>query len=550
MDVFDDYRAFDHPDVASGAFTDDYIPFDNYTPPDATGGSAETSFTTPAGGVVRASDAVGLTPKQQVLATAVDDYYDALLKKGIKPSLGRDINNFELDRGGSLRLKGYPDINIVNTRTSAPNTLDYVAGKMKGGGEIVRRKLGFSDWKTGEGKQELSTAANEELTIENQQMSEADSAIESAPLEDLRPLKALKKIDALCPPSQAPSSTMAWSIVFLVLILFLKSSSGTPILTLNRLEYSKTCSDSYLVRRKDFIFFEFEANSSNPTYPFLNSVLGPQLFSTKKGEILSSLVCNGFDIGNDECIDLSGTPDDHKDFLVAGEDTTDIQFEVSGNNSVHTYGEMDGPQLYYTTTDGVPHKGCMGFDPGTGSCPNSRTVRDACSCEMKNSSKYWLSYTKTATVDTSRATVYLVWPGQPVLRSDNYTFPEIRASTEKKTKHFKTTGVSTVQKGVDKAPVSKDIAGLHLMKEVFIGVGLVVLLATLAVVGVLCKNKYGVAGEIINPGQDQVPSDVRTHMEGEHVKEIEENHREAGDETKNVDTFQKTVSSQTDTHSV
>ena len=197
MDVFDDYRAFDHPDVASGAFTDDYIPFDNYTPPDATGGSAETSFTTPAGGVVRASDAVGLTPKQQVLATAVDDYYDALLKKGIKPSLGRDINNFELDRGGSLRLKGYPDINIMNTRTSAPNTLDYVAGKMKGGGEIVRRKLGFSDWKTGEGKQELSTAANEELTIENQQMSEADSAIESAPLEDLRPLKALKKIVAV-----------------------------------------------------------------------------------------------------------------------------------------------------------------------------------------------------------------------------------------------------------------------------------------------------------------------------------------------------------------
>ena len=34
-------------DVASSAFTDDYIPLDYFTPPNATGGFAETSFIDP-----------------------------------------------------------------------------------------------------------------------------------------------------------------------------------------------------------------------------------------------------------------------------------------------------------------------------------------------------------------------------------------------------------------------------------------------------------------------------------------------------------------------
>ena len=45
-----------------------------------------------------------------------------------------------------------------------------------------------------------------------------------------------------------------------------------------------------------------------------------------------------------------------EDFLVAGEDTTVIQFEVSGNNSVHTFDGKNGPQFYYTTTDMVSHE--------------------------------------------------------------------------------------------------------------------------------------------------------------------------------------------------
>ena len=45
---------------------------------------------------------------------------------------------------------------------------------------------------------------------------------------------------------------------------------------------------------------------------------------------------------------------------------------------------------------------------------------------MLTSNIYRLSYIKTATLNTSGATVYLLWPGKPDLRSDNYTFPEIR----------------------------------------------------------------------------------------------------------------------------
>ena len=106
--------------------------------------------------------------------------------KGIAPSLGRDINNFELDRDGRLRLKAHPDINVVNARTGAPNTLDYVASQKKvGGGEIVRRDLGFSDWKTGTGKQKLPPGVTEDLNRVDQQLSKAASTIETVPLEDL-----------------------------------------------------------------------------------------------------------------------------------------------------------------------------------------------------------------------------------------------------------------------------------------------------------------------------------------------------------------------------
>ena len=201
MEGSPDVDVFEHPDAKNerirlrnerirlNTFSDDNIRIN--TPAvfnTASGGFADTSFSTstdagtslntPA--VVRASDAVGLTYEQKVLATAVDDYYDALLKKGIEPSLGRDINNFELGRGGSLRLKEHPEINIVNTKTSKPNTLEYVV--KQGGVKIVRENLGFSNWKAGEGKQNLSPDEDAEIKETDQQMSKAASTIETAPL--------------------------------------------------------------------------------------------------------------------------------------------------------------------------------------------------------------------------------------------------------------------------------------------------------------------------------------------------------------------------------
>ena len=48
-------------------------------------------------------------------------------------------------------------------------------------------------------------------------------------------------------------------------------------------------------------------------------------------------------------------------FLVAGKGTTFIQFEVSGNNSVHSFDGENGPKFYYTTTDGVSHEASFVF---------------------------------------------------------------------------------------------------------------------------------------------------------------------------------------------
>ena len=90
-------------------------------------------------------------------------------------------------------------------------------------------------------------------------------------------------------------------------------------------------------------------------------------------------------------------------------------------------------------------QGCLAFDPGTGSCTKRTGVRDACFCEIKTSNKFWLSFTKTATLDTRRATVYLLWPGTPDLRWDNYTFPEIKGWS-----HFTIDNFNLILSALDK----------------------------------------------------------------------------------------------------
>ncbi|KAK3795585.1 hypothetical protein RRG08_049203 [Elysia crispata] len=109
------------------------------------------------------------------------------------------------------------------------------------------------------------------------------------------------------------------------------------------------------------------------------------------------------------------------------------------------------------------------------------------------------------------------------LRSDNYTFPEIKAS--------RSFGVTDYIK-------------------IFIGVGLVALLATVAGLGVMCYKKYGGAEAISNNAQGLAPAIDRTQMETEHQKETVEKLQEADDEVQNLDTSQNTVSSQTDVTSV
>ena len=53
---------------------------------------------------------------------------------------------------------------------------------------------------------------------------------------------------------------------------------------------------------------------------------------------------------------MQSSSNENKGFIVAEEDRTFIQFEVSGSNSVHSFKGIDGPQFYYTTIDGVSHK--------------------------------------------------------------------------------------------------------------------------------------------------------------------------------------------------
>ena len=55
-------------------------------------------------------------------------------------------------------------------------------------------------------------------------------------------------------------------------------------------------------------------------------------------------------------IDFKSSFGTDAEFLVAGEDYSVIQFDVSGNNSVHSFLGENGPQFHYTTANGISHK--------------------------------------------------------------------------------------------------------------------------------------------------------------------------------------------------
>ena len=120
--------------------------------------------------------------QHEVLKTAVNNYYNTLAKQGLSPELGRNMTNFELV-DGRLRLKAYPNINIVNTRTGRPNTFDYIAGK-EGGGAAIRQELGFPNW-TRQGKQKLPAAVVEALSRANWELGEVAGSMDTVELRDL-----------------------------------------------------------------------------------------------------------------------------------------------------------------------------------------------------------------------------------------------------------------------------------------------------------------------------------------------------------------------------
>ena len=160
----------------------------------ASGGAAGTSFNTPTGAYGRPIGAYGRpidTPvgedeyvdvfdtswmppsKLKVLAGAANDYYKMLKEdQGLKPEVP-DLSSFVLDRDSRLRLKEYPDINLINENTGRPNKLTTTASN-KGGREIVRKHLCFSKWTP-----EMSKAAEANLRKNDQSLKSSSKSLDT-----------------------------------------------------------------------------------------------------------------------------------------------------------------------------------------------------------------------------------------------------------------------------------------------------------------------------------------------------------------------------------
>jgi hypothetical protein len=122
----------------------------------------------------------GMSLQQELLQTAVGDYYNASAEAGLTPSLGRDPGKFELV-DGRLRLKAYPNLDLVNKRSGRPLALSTLASR--GGTKAIREDLGFADWAAK--KSSLPAQAVEALQTTNLELGDAAAAVDSVELEDL-----------------------------------------------------------------------------------------------------------------------------------------------------------------------------------------------------------------------------------------------------------------------------------------------------------------------------------------------------------------------------
>ena len=118
--------------------------------------------------------------QQELLQTAVDDYYNAAAEVGLTPSLGRDRGKFELV-DGQIRLKAYPNLDLVNKRSGRPLALSTLASRR--GTKAIREDLGFVDWAAK--KSSLPAQAVASLQTANSELGEAAAAVDTVELEDL-----------------------------------------------------------------------------------------------------------------------------------------------------------------------------------------------------------------------------------------------------------------------------------------------------------------------------------------------------------------------------
>lgn len=120
--------------------------------------------------------------QQELLQTAVDDYYNALAEEGFTPALGRDTKKFQLTGDGQLRLRAFPNLELVKSRTRRPLSFNTI-GNRPGGGKAIREELGFPDWIRA--KKKLPAQAATALQEVNRELGEAAAASDTVELQDL-----------------------------------------------------------------------------------------------------------------------------------------------------------------------------------------------------------------------------------------------------------------------------------------------------------------------------------------------------------------------------
>ena len=169
-----DNPAFDDNDVDDvGAGDDIVVPDNDVIWPDAASFEDAT---------IDGSASGRVSLQQELVQVAVDDYYKAMAEQQeITPSVGRDTTKFTIDDRGKLRLKAYPQVNLLKP-SGEPLKLNTIAGRA-GGASIIRDELGFADWTRK--KPNLPAKAVSALQAANNELGATASVVESVELQDL-----------------------------------------------------------------------------------------------------------------------------------------------------------------------------------------------------------------------------------------------------------------------------------------------------------------------------------------------------------------------------